>query len=156
VTSSGHGERTPWGLLAVAVSVAVGAFLLLFFLLWKYVPPHAAMLACSGAPTPQLTEFVFFFAKWTVRLLPFLLLMGGPAVLILTVIVGTALNAPNQRRRTARRVILAAAAVAFVVLAACATVAYSMRMARDASDEACLASGLQSAFGPDGCAPEGQ
>jgi len=54
---------------------AVGAATWLAWLLWRYVPPHAALFAGLGLPLPRATTLVFAASNWFVRLLPILILL---------------------------------------------------------------------------------
>jgi type II secretory pathway component PulF len=56
------------------------------WLLWRYVPPHAALFAGLGTPLPRSATLVILASNWFIRLLPFLIL--------LVLLVGRALVVP--------------------------------------------------------------
>jgi len=74
-------ERAPVG---PSASVLLGAGFLLSmlawgsfgWLLWRYVPPHAALFAGLGTPLPRTATLVLLASNWFVRLIPFLILLG--------------------------------------------------------------------------------
>jgi type II secretory pathway component PulF len=97
------------GFSAAAVCVVASAGLL--WLLWRYVPTQAALLAGLEAPLPLPARVVIAASAWTVRLLPLLILLGVPLVAL--AFLGGALLA--YRQRAMRRFASLAAALAFAV-----------------------------------------
>ena len=70
----------PGAVLMMTALVAAGSSVLVLLMLWKYVPAQAAHFACGSEPLPPLTNAVFYVANWTIRLLPFLIILFGPII----------------------------------------------------------------------------
>ena len=77
--------RARWLLLGYATTFACAASAHLVWLLWRYVPIHAALFEGLGMPLPRSTELAVGAAMWLIRLLPFLILLGIPVALALVV-----------------------------------------------------------------------
>ncbi len=101
----------------------------LLWLLWRYVPIRAALLADLGPPLSPLTRVVIAASSWTVRLLPLLILLGVP--LLALVFLAAVLLAYQKRamRLFARIVAALAFAVALAEILASFIVVYSLHSA---------------------------
>jgi hypothetical protein len=101
----GHISDSLWAtLLGASVLVTLIGWMWLGWLLWRYVPLHAALFAGLSTPPPRLTAAVIELSMWFVRLLPFLLL----AVILLgsRLMVPLYLRATRERDRGATRTLL--------------------------------------------------
>jgi hypothetical protein len=105
------------------------AWVALAWLLWKYVPVHAAILADKGAALPLATRITIAGAFWFVRMLPFIVLggiLGWP--FIAGVVVGLAILC--ARWKPALSILVVAAILTSLVgIIGCAFVVLSVRMA---------------------------
>ena len=65
-----------WLLLAAPTVLVLGSALYLSWLLWRYVPPHAALFEGLGTPLPTDARIAIAASNWFVRVLPFVVLLG--------------------------------------------------------------------------------
>jgi type II secretory pathway component PulF len=141
----GEGERDgarAWGYMTIALAAASASVVLLIALMWRYVPAQAAVLACSQQPLPFLTNVVLFVASWFFRVLPFVIIFGGPVALILMVIIIGASIKARGSSGFARRMTRLATLAACGVLVACGVIVYATRTgARPTSPECGVSSG---------------
>ncbi len=122
-------DSVHWGTMTLAVLAAAGALILLFAMLWSYVPARAEeLVACHAEHLPRLTEAVLFVTQWTVRLLPFIIMLGGPTVVVVVVIVGIAIMRTGGKRALARWVTILGGTLTFAGLLACGLVVYAMQV----------------------------
>jgi hypothetical protein len=121
-------DSVRWGVMALALAAAAGSLILLFATFWSYVPARAEeLVACHAAHLPRLTETVLFVTQWTLRLLPFIIMLGGPAVLVVAVIVGSATIRSRGKHGLARLVTIFSAALTFIALLTCGLAVYAMQ-----------------------------
>ena len=83
-------SRASWLLLGYATAFACAASAHLLWLLWRYVPLHAAFFEGLAVPLPHSTELALGAAMWMIRLLPLLILLGLPltvAIVVTSVVV---------------------------------------------------------------------
>jgi hypothetical protein len=96
------------------------------WLLWRYVPPHAALFEALGTPLPQTAILVILTAMWFVRLLPF---VGLLIVLLGRTLLSSLFVAAIQRHQhgaiTALSIVLSLATL--TGLAGSAFVVHAMR-----------------------------
>jgi type II secretory pathway component PulF len=86
-------------LLAVATVLVITAAAYLSWLLWRYVPPHAALFEALGVSLPSDTRIAVAASNWFVRLVPFLLLLA--IVLTRLVLVPLAIRGVQKGERWA-------------------------------------------------------
>ena len=63
---------TVWLLLGAPTVLVLSGALYLSWLLWRYVPPHAALFEGLATPLPPEARIAIAASNWFVRLLPFL------------------------------------------------------------------------------------
>jgi len=112
-----------WPLLLGALGLAVSAFVLLLWLVWRYDVPD---LACVAGPIPFSTRLAVGIANWMVRLLWLLVIAATPVVAIVGVVAGVALVKGNDRRRVARLVAGLGIIVSLMLIALSGIVAFAM------------------------------
>jgi hypothetical protein len=84
-------QSSGWLALALTALLVLVTWSEVVWLLWRYVPAHAAMLAGLGLPLSMPARVVIVLAMWFIRLLPLVLLallMAGPGLVAVAVAVG--------------------------------------------------------------------
>lgn len=118
-------------LLAASLLLANAGAVAVVFLLWQYLPAHAAAFACLGLSLPLSTRLVLSLSNWTVRLLPLLALVALPFT---GAVIGVAYFLAARARLRVLRVLAALAlAVACAQGIACGLVVHSVRAAYHAA-----------------------
>jgi len=86
-----------WLLLAAPTVLFLGGALYLSWLLWRYVPPHAALFEGLGISLPTDARIAIVASNWFVRVLPFVVLLGlGLARLVLMPLVAHAFDGDHR------------------------------------------------------------
>jgi len=114
--------RAAWLLLGYSSGFVIGASAHLLWLLWRYVPLHAAVFEGMGIEIPGTTRMVVATSIWVVRLLPFMVILSIPVAGVVAaaiVVIGTKAGMPAVARSLATLGLVVAlgesAASAFVV-----------------------------------------
>ena len=123
---SGAIGRSVWLVLAYASALCFIAAAHLFWLLWKYVPVHAAVFADMGISLPRSTSIVFAVANWTIRLLPLVILVGVPLIVAVLVIASVVAAKTGTWHRMASGAVTLMLAAALVEILACGFVVHSV------------------------------
>lgn len=117
-----------WALPAGAVAFALLAAACLSYLLWSFVPDHAARLEQLDGQIPRSTIYALLAANWFVRLLPLLIMLcfpaGGLAVALLAIAA-----AQGVLRRVLRTTAVVALIVGLGETAACGFIMYAVHAA---------------------------
>jgi type II secretory pathway component PulF len=91
-------EPARWWFAGCAFALVAVATVLLFWLLYRYVPLHMSLAAGMGMELPLGARLASFAGNWLVRMLPFLVLAGLPLGAIALVLL--AVTAQKMRIRT--------------------------------------------------------
>jgi type II secretory pathway component PulF len=75
MTTARRSRLFDFALLAAACLIALGGAALLVWLLWRWVPLHAALFAGLTVDVPRNTQLVMAASKWFVRLVPLLIIL---------------------------------------------------------------------------------
>src|SRR5215510_10925332 len=113
--------------MTVTVAVLIASVVALILLLWRHVPAQAAILACSQEPLPLVTSVVLFVASWFFRVLPFVIIFGGPVALVLGVMIAGVFIKARGRQAFARHVTRLAILTTCGVLVGCGMILFAMR-----------------------------
>ena len=73
--------RATWALLAFSMLFSGAAAVQLLWLLWRYVPLHAAVFVSLGIEPPSNTIWAIAASNWIIRFAPFVIIFGGPIAL---------------------------------------------------------------------------
>ena len=118
-----------WLMASGAAALFLAASAGLLWLLWRYVPIRAAQLADLGASLSLPTRIVIAASIWTVRLLPLLILLGGPLVTLALVVAVLLAYQKGAMRRIVRTASALAFALALAEILASFIVVYSLHHA---------------------------
>jgi hypothetical protein len=119
---------TVWLLLGAPTVLVLGGALYLSWLLWRYVPPHAALFEGLATPLPLEARIAIAASAWFVRLLPYLVLVAlGFARVVLVPLARRALDMGHRWAMGAIVAILAVLGVG--TCASSALVLYGMHVA---------------------------
>ncbi len=75
ITAARRSRLPDFALLGTACLIAVGGAALLAWLLWRWVPLHAALFAGLSVDLPRNTQLVMAASNWFVRLVPLLIIL---------------------------------------------------------------------------------
>lgn len=90
VDASGHAGRMAWLLVGYATLFVIVASAHLLWLLWRFVPLHAAVFEGIGIELPRATLIAVAASNWTVRLLPFMIVLGVAVAAMVAVVIALA------------------------------------------------------------------
>jgi type II secretory pathway component PulF len=116
-----------WLLVSAPTALALVGAVYLSWLLWRYVPPHAALFEGLGTSLPPEARIPVVASNWFVRVLPFVVLLAfGLGGLVL---VPLATYGVYRRRRWAiGTVVVIMAVLGIVELGSCALVLHGVHV----------------------------